>query len=162
MIKSGPSKCLSTIIEDKKAIFDKERAISVSPVKGSHGGPKIELSSQEESMIKESQDIDWELIQKEDDHVSETTEMEVDENKSANKEVNGNSTADNDGKNELIEETPDPTTIEATVVDDVGGSGEALLFGTVNLLLHNLLITIFKERNMMIGQPGRRSSRARG
>jgi hypothetical protein len=73
MIKSGPSKDLSTTIEDKKAVFDKERAISVSPVKGSQGGPEIELSSQEECMIKESQDIDWELIQKEDDHVSHTT-----------------------------------------------------------------------------------------
>jgi hypothetical protein len=49
--------------------------------------------------------------------------MEVDENKSADKEVNGNSTADNDGKKELVEDTPDPATIEGTIADDVGGSG---------------------------------------
>lgn len=40
--------------EDKKEGVIKERAVSVSPIKGSQGGPEVELSSQEEAMIKES------------------------------------------------------------------------------------------------------------
>ena len=55
-----------------------ERAISMSPVKGNQGGPEVELSSQEELHQKVNQDIDWELIQKEDEQEAELSEVAVD------------------------------------------------------------------------------------
>jgi hypothetical protein len=63
--KSGSAKSLPTIVEEKeKEIVG--RATSFSPVKGSQGGPEVDFSSQEEVHQKESQDIDWEVIQAED------------------------------------------------------------------------------------------------
>jgi hypothetical protein len=67
--KSGSSKKMSTIMEDKGEEVT-ERAISVSPVKGSQGGPEAEMSSQDERHQKVSQDIDWDLIQKQEDVVT--------------------------------------------------------------------------------------------
>jgi hypothetical protein len=60
------SKVLPTIVEDEEEERNGQRAISMSPVKGSQGAPEIDLSSQEEMIQKENQDIDWDLIQKED------------------------------------------------------------------------------------------------
>ena len=55
-----------------------ERAVSISPVKGSQGAPDVDFSSQEEMLQKESQDIDQELIEEEDGQKSEIAEMEID------------------------------------------------------------------------------------
>lgn len=47
--KSGSSKSLPTILEDKEEDCGVIRATSTSPGKGSQGGPEVDLSSQEES-----------------------------------------------------------------------------------------------------------------
>jgi len=47
--KSGSTKNLATILEDKEENCGVIRATSMSPVKGSQGGPEVDLSSQEES-----------------------------------------------------------------------------------------------------------------
>jgi hypothetical protein len=65
--KPKPTMEMSTIMEDKEEEV-MERAISMSPIKDSQGGPEVEMSSQEERQQKLSQDIDWDLIQKEDEH----------------------------------------------------------------------------------------------
>jgi hypothetical protein len=49
----------------------------MSPIKGSQGAPEIDLSSQEEAVQKENQDIDWDLIQEEDGQNSEMIEMDA-------------------------------------------------------------------------------------
>lgn len=48
MLKSGPSKGLSTIMEEKEENHTSDRTISMSPVKGSQGAPEVDISSQEE------------------------------------------------------------------------------------------------------------------
>jgi hypothetical protein len=75
--KSRSTKKRSTIMEDKGEEV-MERAISMSPVKSSQGGPEVEMSSQEERHQKVSQDIDWDLIQKEDEQEAMVTVMAVD------------------------------------------------------------------------------------
>jgi hypothetical protein len=56
---------LPTIVEEmEKEIVG--RAYSLSPVKGSQGGPEIDFSSQEDLQQKEIQEIDWELIEAEE------------------------------------------------------------------------------------------------
>jgi hypothetical protein len=74
--KSG-SKVLPTIVEDEEEERNGQRAISMSPVKGSQGAPEIDLSSQEEMIQKENQDIDWDLIQKEDGQNSDLSEVNI-------------------------------------------------------------------------------------
>ncbi|CAD6344041.1 unnamed protein product [Miscanthus lutarioriparius] len=81
--KSRSSKSLPTIMEDKEDC-EVVRATSMSPMKGSQGGPEVNLSSQEESQQKGSQDIDWDLIQ-EDGQGSKLTEMDVDSAKGHNR-----------------------------------------------------------------------------
>jgi hypothetical protein len=49
----------------------------MSPIKGSQGAPEVDLSSQEEALQKVSQDIDWDIIQEEDDLEAEVTMMAV-------------------------------------------------------------------------------------
>jgi len=76
--KSGASKSLPTILEDKEVRGIVDRAISISLVKGSQGAPEVDLSSQEEMLQKESQEIDWELIEEKDGKKFEIAEMDMD------------------------------------------------------------------------------------
>jgi hypothetical protein len=76
--KSGVSKSLPTILEDKEVRGTVDRVVSRSPVKSSQGAPKVDLSSQEEILQKESQEIDWELIEEEDGQKSEIAEIDMD------------------------------------------------------------------------------------
>lgn len=78
MTKSAPNKGLPTIVEDREEEGTVERAMYLSPVRGSQGAPEVDLSSQEEMLNKESQDIDWDLIQEEYGQNSEVIEMEID------------------------------------------------------------------------------------
>jgi len=87
MTKTGPSKCLPVIEEEKEVLLEKERAVSVSPIKGSQGGPEVDISSQEDSTQKEAQDIDRELIQDEDGQNSEVIEIELDRDRDNDKDV---------------------------------------------------------------------------
>jgi hypothetical protein len=64
-------------VEEEEEERNGQRVISMSPVKGSQGAPEIDLSSQEEVVQKENQDIDWDLIQEEDGQNSELFEMDV-------------------------------------------------------------------------------------
>jgi hypothetical protein len=77
MIDSGPSKYLPTIEEEKEEPAMKERAISVSPIKGSQGGHEVDISSQEDCTQKENQDVDWELKQEEDGQNSYDIDMKL-------------------------------------------------------------------------------------
>jgi hypothetical protein len=77
MIGTSSSKKLPTIQEEKKGENVPERAVSMSPVKDSQGAPEVDLSSQEEALQKVSQDIDWDIIQEEDDLEAEVTMMAV-------------------------------------------------------------------------------------
>jgi hypothetical protein len=79
--KSGSSKVLPTIVEDKEEERTSQRAISISLVKGSQGAPEIDLSSQEEAVQKEIQDTDWDLIQEEDGQNSKMIEMGIENEK---------------------------------------------------------------------------------
>ena len=63
MVNTTSSKSLPTIEEEKEVICGKDRAVSVSPIKGSQGGPEVDISSQEDCTQKEAQDIEGELIQ---------------------------------------------------------------------------------------------------
>jgi hypothetical protein len=76
--KSGVSKSLPTILEDKEVRGTMDRAVSISPVKGSQGALEVDLSSQEEMLQKESQEIDWELIEEEDGQKSKIAEIDMD------------------------------------------------------------------------------------
>lgn len=90
MIKSGPSKSLPSILEEKEENHNTARAVSMSPTKGSQGAPEIDISSQEEIPHMGSQDIDWDLIQEEDGQKSEVDEVEIVNEKirETNEEVN--------------------------------------------------------------------------
>jgi len=77
MMYKYSSKSLQTILEDKEVVNCVERAISISPVKGSQGAPMMELSSQEDLLKKQSSDIDRELIEEEDGQKSEVADMDI-------------------------------------------------------------------------------------
>ena len=59
---------MHTIQENKEGESVQDRAVSISPAKGSQGAPEVDLSSQ---------DIDWDLIQDENGRESEVTELEI-------------------------------------------------------------------------------------
>jgi len=65
--KSGNSIVMPTIEEEQIEHDIVDRATSMSPIKGSQGAPEVDLSSQDEASQKETQDIDWDLIQEEDE-----------------------------------------------------------------------------------------------
>lgn len=76
MIGTKSSKGLHTIQENKEGESVQDRAVSISPAKGSQGAPEVDLSSQ---------DIDWDLIQDEDGRESEVTELEIENGRTHDK-----------------------------------------------------------------------------
>jgi transposase-like protein len=87
MIKTGTSKSLPTIAEEKEELSVIERAVSVSPIKGSQGVPEVDISSQEEATQQDNQYLDWEIIQEEEGQKSDVTEIGMDRDKEADKEI---------------------------------------------------------------------------
>jgi hypothetical protein len=114
MIDSGPSKYLPTIEEEKEEPAMKERAISVSPIKGSQGGHEVDISSQEDYTQKENQDVDWELKQEEDGQNSYVIDMKLDKDREVVKET---ASMEKD-KEDLAANTISPVTLGSVINDE--------------------------------------------
>lgn len=99
-------------------IWRKDRAVAVSPIKGSQGGPEEDISSQEDGTHKESQDINWELIQEEDGQNSEVTKMDVGKDKETDKEIVNTEM----NKEEITVNIPTPKRTESMMAEENGSS----------------------------------------
>jgi hypothetical protein len=111
-------------MEDKEVESVAQIATSMSPVKGSQGALEVDLSSQEEALQKESQDIDWDLTQEEDGQNSRTIEMELDKEKENDKAKSALNAVEEEKEVVIVEKDQMKDTVEEIQVEDNSTSVE--------------------------------------
>jgi hypothetical protein len=115
----------SIVVEDKEEEVI-ERAVSMSPIKDSQGGPEVDMSSQEERQQNVNQDIDWDLIQKEDEHEVVVNMIAGDTDHGKNS-IKDSAQEDSANQDILVKETSQlEEMVETAQIDKVQGPVEKL------------------------------------